>query len=151
MSQAQSKESKDWMKRFLLAVGWVWVLSHLFVGTTAIADTDSEEVSLKLVEGTVSAVNNRGIAVEFAHGDGASNEMYLPFDQGLKLQGFEKVAQIHEGDAVLVEYQETVSKKSEEQEYPLVKRTAVKTTLLKSAPLQKPETESAKQPEEPSE
>lgn len=96
---------------------YVWALE---------AETVSSELSLlasqekkpeikyimKRVRGTVSAKGPSGIAVEYAvdKKTGAAFEIYLPFDEEVKFEGYASKKEIREGDQVTLIYGETEDK-----------------------------------------
>ena len=65
---------------------------------------------VKQVQGSVSAVNAHGIAVERARTERQSEEMYLPFGPQMQWQGVRGPAELGAGDTVLVRYRETLLK-----------------------------------------
>jgi len=98
------------------------------------AEAEASHTAFKLIQGTVSAVSRHGVAVEQARGEQtASDEMYLPFAPQLKLQGVQSAAEIHPGDTVLVEYQETLLK-DEAGASTKSSRVAVRVALVSRAP-----------------
>ena len=110
-----------------LVVG-VLVGSVCLIGGSASAETD-EQVTVKQLQGTVSAVNAQGIAVEFARTKTTSKEMYLPFVPQVRVQGVRRVTELQPGDTVSVEYREVTSK-DEHGEYTKVNRMASGITLI---------------------
>ena len=108
------------------------------------AEVAEEHASLKHVEGTVSAVNAHGIAVETDKTDTTSQEMYLPFAKGLRLQGVKSLRELQSGDAVSVEYREAMIK-DERGEYSKVNRSATTVTRVAPAP-KEPATAPAQDP-----
>ena len=101
-----------------------------------------EAVVTKVIQGTVSAINRQGIAVEYDRADTGGLEMYLPFDQKVQVRGAKDVTDIHDGDAVIVEYQE-LPMKDEAGKVMGSRRIAVKIGLLKRAPAPAPEEETS--------
>ena len=93
----------------------------------------------KMIQGTVSAINRQGVAVEFGHAQTGAVEMYLPFDKKLQVSGAKDVTDIHEKDTILVEYQELPMKDETTGKVIGSSRVAVKIGLLKRAPPPAPE------------
>jgi len=107
-------------------------------GTVACAEAEGSTTLFKRLQGTVSAVNSQGIAVEHERTKTASSEMYFPFDPQVKLQGVRAVKEIQPGDTVLVEYRET-RLKDEQGKCTRSARVAVRVALVSRVPQQLPE------------
>jgi len=112
------------------------VCGLLFSGTAAARAAESgaeEHVTVKNVQGIVSAINRHGIAVEMSRTKSTSAEMYLPFFSSVRLGGVRKVEELHAGDTVFVEYREVVSK-ADQGAQATVKRAATAIALVARAP-----------------
>ena len=68
-----------------------------------------EKMRSEEITGTISSVDNRGIAIEY----GPSAEIYLTMSKAPKLHGFESLKELQIGDKVKVRY-ETVYKENQD-------------------------------------
>lgn len=115
-----------------------WSVLAGVLGCALSASADEPSAVLKTIQGTVSAVNRIGIAVEFARTETASQEMYLPFSPKTKLQGLRDLKELQLGDLVVVEYEEQPIK-DEQGQYSKSARKAVGVTFVSAAPPPVPE------------
>ena len=117
-------------KLFLGIVIWCCLCGF---GAGVWAGVEEGYTSFKLLQGTISAISNHGVAVEHSRTETGASELYLPFDSKLKLQGISSIGEIHSGDTVLVEYREILMKDGQGK-YSRSSRTAVRLALVSRAP-----------------
>ena len=100
-------------------------------------DDDKAPGEIKSMEGTISARNNYGMAVEYQSdaATGASKEMWMNFTSKLKLNGVKSLAEFQAGDMVRIIYKAVQDKDTK----------AFKKNILKGITLlnKKPKEESA--------
>lgn len=114
------------------------VLSAALGGAWSAAAKPSSDVpdDAKVEEGTITGdivtATKRAVSVEYARTGTASEEMLLPLDDTIKVEGPKTLAQLKPGDRVSVQYRQTY-RDGKDGKRTILKTVAVKIVLLRSA------------------
>jgi len=101
--------------------------------TIAAADAEADErVTEGTVTGEIVTATKHAISVEFARTATATEEMLLPLDAKVKVEGPKKLADLRPGDRVRVQYRQTY-REGKNGERITLKTLATKIVLLRTA------------------